>query len=165
VKWLIDGYNLLFSAGAQKSLRSLVDSQDLEAARDLLVARVAEHAVRRGETAVIVFDGSPQQIGAPREEVRHGLRCLYSIGEGKADRRLLALLDDEARPGECVVVSSDREVKAGARRRGAPVMGADAFWREATARPNVEKPGAKDRPLSAGEVDEWMRYFGFEEGD
>lgn len=158
----MDGYNLLLS---EPELRRMIDSEGLHAARSALVSRVAAHAKARGASATVVFDGSTEVIGAARDETVHGVRCVYSIGEGKADRRIVRLLEEESRPGDCVVVSSDREVMAAAKHRGARVRGALAFWRDGPGRASAEKPGASEGLLPPDEVDEWMRYFGFDSED
>jgi predicted RNA-binding protein with PIN domain len=159
VKVFVDGYNLLF---AEPDLRLLLDSAGLDVARERLLAAVGLHATMRSIPVVVVFDGSPEVVGAAREETVHGVRCVYSTGQGKADRRLLLLLDEERDPSTCLVVTSDREVRTGARHRGAKVQTATAFWREISQRPSAEKPGSREGRLSPREVDEWMRYFGFD---
>ncbi|MBI1851983.1 MAG: NYN domain-containing protein [Planctomycetes bacterium] len=159
MKCFVDGYNVLFS---QDELRRILDTEGLDAARKRLLTGVAAHATLHSFTVMVVFDGSPEVVGVAREEIVQGVRCIYSTGQGKADRRILLLLDAEPQPGDCLVVTSDREVRMGARHRGAKVQAADPFWREATLRPAADKPGSRDGRLNKNEVDDWMRYFGFD---
>ena len=163
MKCFVDGYNLLFS---QDELRRILDTEGLDSARKRLLSGVAAYATLRSLSVVVVFDGSPEVVGVAREETVQGVRCIYSVGQGKADRRILLLLDAEPQPGDCVVVTSDREVRVGARHRGAKVQAADLFWRDAMHRPATDKPGSRDSRLSKNEVDDWLRYFGFDsDGD
>ena len=57
---------------------------------------------------------------------------LFTRHGERADARILAWLSVHP---EAVVVSSDREVQQGARRRGAAVLGAEACLARLTARP------------------------------
>ena len=94
-----------------------------------------------------------------------------SIAETHAIAAVIAGL---SRPGDIIVVSSDREIQNNVRRGGAAVMRAQKFIdqfvpeRKPTLKPEpdddelraAEKPNAA---LGAFEVDMWLKEFGFSE--
>jgi hypothetical protein len=80
------------------------------------------------------------------------------------------MLNESSHPRRITVVSNDREVQRSARRRGARVLGAEAFLRQlaqdAAAAPRGKRAVARrdPGPLTARQVDAWLRYFGIDPG-
>lgn len=74
---IIDGYNVINAWKEFAPFRKV----NLEHARDLLVAGVAEYAAFKGYKAVVVFDAMDVS-GAASSEIIHGLQVVYT-GEGE----------------------------------------------------------------------------------
>jgi len=112
---LIDAYNLM---GTERG--------DLEAAREELVRSVTEYRSRTSHDITLVFDGYIDG-GYGSSTVRGGVRVVYTgIGE-KADQAILRMLQ---RGVEAAVISSDREVQAGAWAAGAVAVDAETFMKK-----------------------------------
>jgi predicted RNA-binding protein with PIN domain len=126
---VIDAYNLLYARGESPSAAS----------RERLVRDLARWAEKRQRRVVLVFDAWAQGERTEREE-RHGPLTVYFTRYGeRADARIVRWV--AARP-EAVVVTSDRAVQQGARRRGAAVLDSVAFARRLEAA--LEPSGAED---------------------
>src|SRR5262245_27361267 len=111
---VIDGYNLLYARGESPSAAS----------RAALVRGLVRWAEQRHRRVTLVFDAWAQGGRGEHEEVRSpGTVCFTRYGE-RADASIVRRV--AARP-EVVVVTSDRAVGQAARRRGAAVIGAEAF--------------------------------------
>jgi predicted RNA-binding protein with PIN domain len=146
---VIDGYNLLYARGEAPSADS----------RERLVRDLVRWAERRDRRAVLVFDAWAQGARVEHEEARGPVTvCFTRYGE-RADAWIVRRV--AARP-EAVVVSSDREVGQAARRRGAAVIGAEAFLArlEAALRPGAgEDEDAPPAPPGRrpGRQASWLR--------
>ncbi|GMV49524.1 MAG: hypothetical protein AMXMBFR67_10670 [Nitrospira sp.] len=118
---LVDGYNLLGSAG----MGGPPAAGRLEAARDALLRSLTGYRHRKGHAITIVFDG--WQGGAPSEqrEFLSGIEVVYSKRGERADQVIQRLARLYGR--DCAVVSSDHEVVAVARAAGAFILGAAEF--------------------------------------
>jgi predicted RNA-binding protein with PIN domain len=88
------------------------------AARRQLVVAQAARLSARGERVCVVFDGRPP-AGEPQTPPDAPLRVVFAPD---ADAWILAELDLAPDPRAIAVVSADREIKRGARRRGARVV-------------------------------------------
>lgn len=152
---LIDGHNLI----GQIPAIDIADPDD-EARLVLLLRRYA--ARRRGRKVVVVFDRGV--YGHPANLNGYGVEAHFA--RSPADAELIRRIRAVKRRDEWLVVSSDRAVAGEARARGIPVVSSQEFARRLAAldQPRVsarEKIG--ERPLSPAEVEEWMRFFGFDE--
>src|SRR5262245_65721141 len=98
---LVDGHNLI----AQMPGISLADADD-EARLVLLLRGFA--ARKRGRRVLVVFDrgvyGHPQQLDG------YGVTCYFAKSPQDADTQLIRRLRALKRPGEWMLVSSDRAV-------------------------------------------------------
>lgn len=145
---IIDGYNLIRQSPELQDL----DARELEAGRTALLARLAAYRERGPRKITVVFDGWQ---GGNRKETRDqqgGVQVIYSRRGEEADeviKRLLALEGARA-----VVVTSDREIQAAARRAGAAWISAAQFERRhLLARPpegQEEAEGFGGRRLKKG---------------
>jgi hypothetical protein len=111
---VIDGYNVLYARGDQPAPES----------RARLVRDLVHWATRRGRRVLLVFDAWERGARDAREE-EHGPVTVHFTRHGqRADAYIVEWL--AGRP-EAVVVTSDRAVQQGARRRGAAVLDAERF--------------------------------------
>lgn len=156
---LIDGHNLI---GQLPGLR-LSDPDD-EAQLVQLLRRYA--ARRRGRKLVVVFDGGVR--GHPGDLNGYGVEAHFAYAPANADSELIRRIRAVRRRDEWLVVSSDRAVAGEAKAHGIPVLSAQEFARRLSA---LDQPRASlrekrnDRPLSKGEIEEWLRVFGVHEVD
>lgn len=113
---LVDGYNVAKAAWPDAEL-----AQE----RTRLIRALDELAARTGATVEIVFDGPEDAVPAARQGTRSvGVR--YS-GGALADDVIIEMIGGYPLEHPVVVVSSDREVRDGARAEGAQVIGADTL--------------------------------------
>lgn len=154
---LIDGNNLVFAARD-------VESAEWQPGRTWLIARLVEWGRRRRDDVCIVFDGRPPREPAP---FAPSLSVIYSGAGVSADSVLIGLVQRDSAPRRLIVVSTDREIAAAARRRRARAVRSDAFWRHVLhdltrpVRRSVE-PREKRTGLPPDQVDAWLRELGFE---
>ena len=117
---LIDGYNVLKTN--PQTVRFLANAASLEQARRMLITRIANAAgLRKAETISLVFDGHIG--GLPQQTTeRHGrVTVIYSkLGES-ADTVIKRMVAQDAKPGEIIVITLDREIKDAAQSSGASV--------------------------------------------
>lgn len=113
---LVDGYNVAKAAWPD---------EDLEPQRTHLVRALDALTIRTGATAEIVFDGPDDPVPAGRQGTRSvGVRF---SGGALADDVVVDLVDAHPPDRPVVVVSSDREVRDGARAKAATVIGSDTL--------------------------------------
>lgn len=118
---LVDGYNLLGSAG----LAAPSSPGRLEAAREALLQRLAWYRQKKGHAVTLVFDGWQGGLGSEHHEFKSGIEVVYSKRGERADQVIQRLARVYGK--DCAVVSSDHEVINAARAAGALVMGAPEF--------------------------------------
>ena len=152
--YLIDGNNLLGSWGGP----AVPGDGRLE-----VVRRVAAFCRAKGARATIVFDGAPfrpeladQNLGAVT--VRFPAQGL------DADSLIRAIVDDVDRPGDWIVVTSDKPVYSYARTRGARALTArewNELGRQAPRAPRslVARNQATDKPDREPDVEGWLKRF------
>jgi predicted RNA-binding protein with PIN domain len=113
---IVDGYNV--------SMLAWPDASAAEQ-RDRLCDALVEFHLRVRCEVTVVFDGA--EVPGVRPLRRRGLRVVFSAAGQEADDVVV----DEVmfRPDDVpvIVVSSDREVRAGAEAEGAAVLTADEF--------------------------------------
>lgn len=163
---LIDGYNLLHAAGL---MGRRLGPGGLERARAallrLLAASLTPEEIAR---TIVVFDAGPEAPrDRPRHELLHGISVRYSqLGE-EADDELERLIAADSTPKQLTVVSGDHRLHRAARRRRARAVDSEAWLTELqNRRPKSDPPSAKPLkptgPLSAEEVEGWLKEFGME---
>lgn len=111
---LIDGYNLIGTA-----------HQNLEKARNNLVAHLSRYSAHKGHDITVVFDG--WKDGQAREtRLRTGnITIIYSRIAENADTVIKRILSERRHPW--IVVSSDREVSDFTNSRGCVSVTAQEF--------------------------------------
>ncbi len=155
---LIDGDNLLHAVRGR-----LADAEQANRASLCKLLASWDRSGRRRIT--IYFDGvRPDNVGDGSLGVGR-LTIRYSNRE-TADARIIEEIQASSHPRRLLVVSSDREIRAAARRRRAPSMSApdfvdevvDDLHREAKRRPR--EPREKFHGLEPGQTDYWLEQLG-----
>jgi predicted RNA-binding protein with PIN domain len=113
---IIDGYNVL------KQVLS-PDQVGLSQRRAFTNA-LGKYASKKNHTVTLVFDGGPDTW--PTQEKDHGITVMYSGIKQSADDLIKKLLS--AKKFGVLLVSSDNELKANAKRLGIASMNADDFY-------------------------------------
>ncbi len=150
---LIDGHNLV----AQVPGLSLADPDD----EQQLVALLRTYAQRKRAKIVVVFDsGLPG--GRSRELSGGGVTAIFAGSHTIADRILIERIRELKKPGEWIVVSSDREVREAAASRRIKVWSSPEFVAIMLAPPKemANHRSVVEPKLSKDEVNEWLRVFG-----
>ncbi len=163
MRYLIDGYNLLYAAGYAPppgSARAAFDS----ARRRFLDWLADSPAVRPAPAALrVVFDAqnSTRDFGST---AHRGLTVMFSFRQ-TADDLIEAILSVETHPTRLTVVSDDGRLKEFARRRRCPHLGCKDFidWLATpppTADgPHVPKPDDKPPPDWPDEMESLLKAF------
>jgi|SRR5215470_4940461 len=139
---IIDGYNLLYAQGEEPAPLS----------RARLVHELVAWARARNRRVVLVFDAWDGGTREARTEAHGPVTVWFTRAGERADAFIVRWVGEHA---ESVVVTSDRTVQQGARRRGAAVLDADRFAArlEGVAPPLEAGRGARARGAHAA----WLR--------
>ncbi len=144
---LIDGHNLI---GQMPGLR--LDAPDDE---QQLIELLRAHLARIRKTGTVVFDqGLP---GGAGKWSTSALEVKFVPRPKTADEVIIERLRRAHNPRGLTVVTSDAEVARAAQHAGAQVKSSAAFARDMLAAPST--PPAKERGLSASEVEAWEKLF------
>jgi predicted RNA-binding protein with PIN domain len=173
MRYIVDACNVMF---CDRRLEETLEKRGFPAARAMLVQMLTKFAYAEGLDEVhAVFDGSEKGAHLPRRqrESEGKVVLIYADPRADADRFIIETVEDASRPGEITVVSSDKFISRHAQRAGARQMGAPEFlnhMRRAVKQAADPLQGEDPRKFAARglgprEVDEWMKYFGFKEGD
>jgi predicted RNA-binding protein with PIN domain len=168
LRWVIDGYNLLFAAGfgAKEFGRA-----GLRHARDRLLRLLADKLSAEDRAlTLVVFDAREPPPNALSELVVQGITVRFAVNSPSADEAIRELLPGLS-PRGLTVVSSDHNVQAAARRRGVAFMDCDDFLdRRAKTDASPSTPSPTDRPTSSREtplapddVKAWLTEFGLDD--
>lgn len=154
VPFVIDGNNVIgvasgWAIGSGSSRRRLLDE-------------VVAFAETTPERVTIVFDGAPEDR-IPDGACHRGVLVRYPKRGSNADRVIAALVAASSDRRHITVVTSDRQLAAECRSKGAKILPADEFRRLSARRRRVEPPqsdpGEAERPAT-GPVDDWFAWFG-----
>ncbi len=156
--YVIDGNNLLGSWGGPAVRGAGGDG------RGEVVRRVAAFCRAKGARAILVFDGAPFRPDLGDQELgRVSLR--FAPGGRDADSVIREILDSSPRPGEILVVTSDKAVYSYAKTRGAGVLRAHE-WNALASGARTPKGAPSRRASADGEkperetdVEGWLRRF------
>jgi hypothetical protein len=140
---IVDGYNLLYAQGEAPAPET----------RARLVRDLVEWARPRNRRVVLVFDAWAGGTRDARSEA-HGPVTVWFTGAGeRADAFIVRWVGAHA---EAVVITSDRAVQQGARRRGAAVLDAESFAARLDGDPPPAGAGAAG-PRARGPQAAWLR--------
>jgi predicted RNA-binding protein with PIN domain len=103
---IVDGYNVVH---AWPSLKRLLTSASLEAARDKLIERLAVLGMITGESVTVVFDAHHSAALAISEETVDGVRVIFTRRGRSADHAIERIAYEASQAGEIITVAtSDR---------------------------------------------------------
>ncbi|MCR9294849.1 MAG: NYN domain-containing protein [bacterium] len=129
LKWLIDGYNLLFQSNWVGKGRG---PDWLERARQRMLVDLARHIPSQELASVrVVFDagGKPRLAEATESELtlESGLRVSFASDHAEADDLMEELIQSHPHPKSLTVVSSDHRLRRKAKARRAQTLTSDQF--------------------------------------
>lgn len=103
---IVDGYNIVH---AWPSLKRLLTSASLEAAREKLVERLSVLGMISGEEVTVVFDAHHSSAMSNSEETVDGVRVVFTRKGHSADHSIERLAYRASEAGEIITVAtSDR---------------------------------------------------------
>jgi predicted RNA-binding protein with PIN domain len=167
---LIDGYNLIHSAGL---VAQPPGPGGLERARralcEFLAASLAEP--ERGRTTV-VFDARQAPPDREHVYVYQGITVRFAVDYNEADELIEDLIKRDSAPRQLTVVSSDHRLHRAARRRRAKAVDSDVWYAELVRRRMARQARPEDqikpvaRPsLGKEEIEAWSRELVAEADD
>lgn len=167
-EYLIDGYNLLHTAGFS---RVTFGPGDLHRARTRLLWLLAEHLDEDSRRQIIVvFDARDPPPDLSSEMCAHRMRVRFSVETGEADALIEELIARHSSPQQLWVISSDHRIIAAAKRRKARSLTSDTFLDRLFA----GRIGQSQRPSDSaeeavpeewGSTQEWLAFFGLDGGE
>ena len=153
--YIIDGNNLI---GCSPDI-----SLDNSNARTEIVSIVKKFQTNKKSKIIIVFDGEPDTFSNEENPSEKIVVKYPPIGDS-ADDEIKRILDSYTYFRDVVLVTSDRELKDIAKKKGARVVNSIEFYYElkrvfrATGRIEMKQKRI-DTELSDGEVDQWLKIF------
>jgi len=103
---IVDGYNVIH---AWPSLKRLLSSASLEAARDELIKRLSVLGMISGEELTVVFDAHHSKAMSNSEEKVDGVRVIFTRKGHSADHSIERLAYQASQTGDVITVAtSDR---------------------------------------------------------
>jgi predicted RNA-binding protein with PIN domain len=154
---IVDGYNLLRLAEKVETWESITD---------VVMCRMVSQYLRTiGATGLVVFDGIGPPDKQPFENFSN-MEVIFSGRNADADSIILRKISVDSAPKGLVVVSSDREIQAAAKKRKAVPMKSQVFFGQMAEelgkkRKPPQEPPQKRTGISEGETEEWLKTFGF----
>jgi hypothetical protein len=153
---LLDGNNVLHALAGE----------GLDATRLALCNYLRETFANRDDVHV-VFDGPSR--GGPRAQdfIPHGIRLTYSGGT-PADQLVIRAIEVDSAPRRLTVVSTDRQIRAAARRRRCASLTSEEFSERLRTEIERPSPAAPPEPpekregLSPEQTESWLEEFGIE---
>lgn len=119
---IVDGYNVVH---AWTSLKRLVDTASLEAAREKLVERLAVLGMITGENVTVVFDAHHSTAASNSEETVDGVRVVFTRRGHSADHAIERIAYEASNVGDIITVAtSDRFQRDLVRGMGGAVISA-----------------------------------------
>ncbi len=163
MRTLIDGYNLMFAAGL---MGKRFGPDGLRKARTRFLDRLASKlGPVEAHLTTVVFDVRKAPEGRPAESAYKGIQTVFAVSSPTADERIDELIRAHGDPKRLTVVSSDNQVRASARRRGATSISSDDFL-DRLDRANFQKskpaePPEPEKPSSMSEAEAayWAEQF------
>jgi predicted RNA-binding protein with PIN domain len=100
---IVDGYNVIH---AWQSLKRLMSTASLEAARDELIRRLAVLGMISGEEVTVVFDAHHSKAMSNSEETVDGVRVVFTRKGHSADHSIERLAYQASQSGDVITVAT-----------------------------------------------------------
>jgi len=160
MRYLIDGYNLLYALGI---VRRNGGRAAWDRARRELLDWLADRNGKAASDVTIIFDAQ-NAFGGLLEERHRGLKVVRDRGR-TADDLIEDMLKQEISPQELTVVSSDGRIRDAAIVHGYPTMRCEDYvdFLMNPPRSSTEgKPRENEKPSQTSEEEtaKWMKAFG-----
>jgi predicted RNA-binding protein with PIN domain len=167
MRYVIDACNLIFK---DRRLEETLENRGFPAVRELLVAMLTKFARSEDVPQIVcVFDGSEKAAHRARraEESQGRIVLVYADPRTDADRYIIELVEDARRPGELMVVSSDKFVVRNVQRAQGHTMSCRDFLRQmrGAVRRAADPLGGEDPrkffsgALTDNELDDWAKWM------
>ena len=161
MRYLIDGYNLLYAMGV---MRNRAGPTGLQKARRGLLGLLRGAYGEEAAEVTVVFDAAGAPPGAAEEEHYQGIHVRYAIHQDQADDLIEALIRHHSAPRQLTVVSDDHRIQQAARRRQCTVQGCGDFleWLERHRKERRQhSPESETKPehVSERETERWLQHF------
>ena len=153
--YIIDGDNVI---GSSPDI-SLEDDK----ARPKLIYITRKFQENKKNNVTIVFDGKPEN-GVQREDISEKFCVRYPPAGSSADEEIKRILNGFSHFKDVIVVTSDRELRTFAKKKGAKIINAIEFYFQLRRISRIhgkkeETEKRIDAQLSDTEVDQWMKIF------
>jgi uncharacterized protein len=160
MRYLIDGYNLMYALGL---VRRNGGRAGWQRARSIMLDWLADRLGAAASNTTVIFDAQ-NSLGGVIEESHRGLYIIRDRGR-TADDLIEDILREEKSPETLTVVSNDARVREAASRRGCRVQRCsehvDSLLTAAAPKgPFVDYDEKDESPMSPEETAEWMKAFG-----
>jgi predicted RNA-binding protein with PIN domain len=161
MRYLIDGYNLLYAMGV---IHGRAGPQGLVKARLRLLGLLQWTFREQAPTLTVVFDAAGAPPGAKEQHEIQGLQVRFAIRAQEADDLIEDLIRHDSAPQQLAVVSDDHRIKDAARHRQCQVLGCLDFLEELSRRrrQQASAPAGEEKSLSTSEEETqcWLKEFG-----
>lgn len=169
MRYLIDGYNLMYAQGLMPARRS---SDGFRKARERFLRRLAEAlGPIDAHLTTVVFDAAKPPADQPSSHRFLGLSVLFAVSTETADERIEELLAVHSAPKNLTLVSSDLRVRRAGEKRKARVRSTEEFLDDLDDR-MAKKAGreAEERSRRRGVTDpaeaaHWQETFAHLDND
>jgi len=153
--YIIDGNNLIGSSPDIKI-------EDIDG-REKIIALAEKFQGRKKNNVLLVFDGEPKNA-AYENAINNKFKVIYPRFGMSADEVIKNILDEYNNFKDVILISSDRDLKTFAKKKGAKTINSIEFYyelkRSYKIANKVEKNNKKiDIEVSTNEVDHWMKVF------
>ena len=161
MRTLIDGYNVMFAAGL---MGRKFGPDGFRKVRTRFLNDLA-HKIGPTEAhlTTVVFDAKKVPEGLPSQTRHKGITVVFAVNNPTADEQISELIKAHSDPKRLVVVSSDNQIKAAAKRRKATATTADDFLNRLSQaiqlRSDETKAALPEKPGSVSEAESayWAR--------
>ena len=153
--YIIDGNNLI---GTSPDI-TIEDSDG----REKIILLAEKFQNRKKNNVILVFDGEPKDA-AYENIVNYKFKVIYPRYGMSADEVIKNILNEYNNFKNVILISSDRELKTFAKKKGAKTINSIEFYYELKRTykiaNKVEKNKKKiDIEVSSNEIDHWMKVF------
>jgi predicted RNA-binding protein with PIN domain len=155
VAYLIDGNNFI----GHSSPAELRDPQS----RYRLISKLQRFQSQKNTRVIVVFDGNPDPDLSGEKYRRKKFSIIFPFFDQNADEVIKKIISQQTDMRRFYVVSSDREIKNYAKRKGARPLTCEEFERELKVALKEHKESREEEknvpsPTSF-EVDQWLKIF------